>query len=183
MVWVRSEYAGELAVVSTWLAAFVPWNVHHAAVAGGTVTYLRFPLVEVRYAAGLPVANPVAVTDPVSASLAQAGTAVAPAYLAWTVGAVVSFAALAVSVVYYRAEARAASWPVHPVPLLGALLAVAGVVFGVAWVLLGRGLPGLSLPVCVVHVAFGAVLLRAERVDGGDPEPEPESESDAGSLD
>ena len=178
MVWVRSEYAGELAVLSTWLSALVPWNVHHGAVGEGAVTYLRFPLFEVRYAAGLPVESPVAVADPLSAYLTQAGTSVGPAYLAWVAGAAVYLAALVASVAYYRGEERAASWPVHPVPLLGGLLAATGTVLGAAWLLLGRGLPGLSLPVgVVVYLAFGAVLLRADRVGaaGADAESEPES--------
>ena len=176
MVWVRSEYAGELAVLTTWLSAFIPWNVFVGTVAGGSVVLVRFPLVEVQYAFGVPLARGTSVRDPVSAYALQAGQTVASAYAAWLVGAAVFLAALAVSVYYYRAEARAESWSVDPVSLLGGLLTVSGLVFGVASVLLtggvlgidlgvGGGFEGVSVPVGVFfYLVFGVVLLRAERV-------------------
>jgi hypothetical protein len=176
MVWVRSEYAGELAVLTTWLSALVPWNVFVGDVAGGRVVLVRFPLLEVQYAFGVPLARGTSVRDPASAYALQAGQTVASAYAAWLVGALVVLAALAVSVYYYRAEERAEAWSVDPVRLLGGLLAAGGVVFAVASALLtgsvlgvdlgvGGGFEGLSVPVGVFfYLAFGAVLLRAERV-------------------
>ncbi|WP_435128528.1 DUF7549 family protein [Halobaculum sp. D14] len=176
MVWVRSEYAGELAVLSTWFAALIPWNVFYGTVAGGTVLFVRFPLFQVRYAFGVPLAAATSVVDPVTAYQFQAGTSAGIAYAAWLVGAAVYLAALGFSVYYYREEERAESLPVDPVSILGALLATVGVVFLAATVLLsggafgvdlgvGGGFPGTSAPVGVpFYVAFGVVLLRADRV-------------------
>ncbi|QLG26479.1 hypothetical protein HUG10_02505 [Halorarum halophilum] len=176
MVWVRSEYAGELAVLSTWFSALIPWNVFLGSVAGGSIVLVRFPLLEVQYAFGVPLARGTSVRDPVSAYQLQAGQTVASAYAAWLVGAALLLAAIAVSVYYYRAEERAEAWSVDPVSVLGALLAVCGVVFAVASLLLtggflgvdlgvGGGLDGISIPVGVVfYLTFGALLLRAEQV-------------------
>ncbi|WP_284014235.1 DUF7549 family protein [Halobaculum litoreum] len=176
MVWVRSEYAGELAVLSTWAAALLPWNVFYGAVAGGTVLFVRFPFLQVRYAFGLPFLRATSVSTPVSAYLLQSGTSVRPAYGLWLAGAAVYLAAFAIAVYYYREEARVEAWPVDPVRLLGALLVVAALLFVGASVLfperffgvavgVGGGLPGVSLPVgALVQLLLGAVLLRAERV-------------------
>ncbi|MFT4964297.1 MAG: hypothetical protein ACI9PP_001576 [Halobacteriales archaeon] len=45
MVWVRSEYAEELAVVSAWLMAFLPWSFSYGQPMGGRFVALRFPFV------------------------------------------------------------------------------------------------------------------------------------------
>ena len=49
-MWVRSEYASELAVLSAWLAALVPWNVayHARAPVDSTIFFVRFALVELQ---------------------------------------------------------------------------------------------------------------------------------------
>ena len=176
MVWVRSEYAGELAVLSTWVAALLPWNVFYGAVSGGSVLFVRFPLFQIRYAFGVPFVRATSVSSPVSAYLLQSGTSVQVAYAAWLVGAAVYLVALGASVYYYREEERAESWAADPVDVLGGLLVTSALLFLVASVLFperffgigfgaGGGLPGVSLPVgAVLQLVLGGVLLRAERV-------------------
>lgn len=44
MVWVRSEYAEELAVVSAWLMALLPWSFTYGRPMGGRYVAIRFPL-------------------------------------------------------------------------------------------------------------------------------------------
>ncbi|HKL29305.1 MAG TPA: hypothetical protein VJ898_08555 [Natrialbaceae archaeon] len=44
MVWVRSEYAEELAVVSAWLMALLPWSLTYGRPMGGRYVAIRFPL-------------------------------------------------------------------------------------------------------------------------------------------
>lgn len=177
MVWVRSEYAGELAVLSTWVAALLPWNVFYGAVSGGSVLFVRFPLFQIRYAFGLPFVRATSVSSPVSAYLLQSGTSVQVAYAAWLVGAGVYLVALGVSVYYYREEERAESWAADPVDVLGGLLVISALLFLVASALfperffgigfgVGGGFPGVSLPVgAVLQLVLGGVLLRAERVN------------------
>jgi uncharacterized protein (TIGR04206 family) len=167
MVWVRSEYAGELAVLSTWLSAFIPWNVMLSSVAGGSVLFVRFPFVQVRYAYGVPFAEGTVILDPLSAISFQAGNSIAVAYQAWAVGAGVFALALAFSVVYYLAEERVEALPVDPVRVVGALLGVTGVVLAAATVLLfTRGFPGVPIPLGVVFfLLFGGVLLTIDRTD------------------
>ena len=166
MVWVRAEYAGPLAVVSTWLAALVPWNITYSTgIAGGAVLFVRFPFFQVRYAFGVTAARRVAVTDPLSATALQAGQTIQAAYQAWAVGAAVLAVAVVVAAAYYRYEETVESGPVDPVRLLGALLALSGVVLAVATYLLAtRGFPGIPLPIGVIFLLlFGGVLLTVDR--------------------
>ena len=167
-MWVRSEYAGELAVLLTWLSALVPWNVSYASnPSGAAVLFVRFPLAQVRYVFGVPVARGVVVADPLSALAFQRGSPIAVAYQAWAVGAAVFAVALVVSVIYYRREAWAESWPVDPVRLLGGLLAATGLVFaGATFLLLSRGFSSLPIPLGVVFLLlFGGLLLTVDRTD------------------
>ncbi|USZ68782.1 hypothetical protein NGM10_03360 [Halorussus salilacus] len=166
MVWVRSEYAGELAVVSAWLAALVPWNITYSTLSGlGSVLFVRFPFAQVRFAFGIPLAEGVAVSTPLGARAYQQGHPIAAAYTAWAVGAAVVGAAVLVSVLLYRYEARFERSRFDAVRVIGGLLALAGVVLTAAtWLLWTRGFPGLPIPVGVVLLyLLGGVLLGARR--------------------
>ncbi|MFB6091531.1 MAG: hypothetical protein ABEK02_00810 [Haloquadratum sp.] len=174
MVWVRAEYAGALAVVSTWLSALVPWNVTYSTgVTGGAVLFVRFPFFQVRYTFGVPVARRVSVADPLSAIAYQSGQTIQAAYYAWGVGAAILAVAVGVAVAYYLREETLESGPVDPVRLLGALLSLSGLALAAAtYLLVTRGFPGVPLPVGVVFLlAFGGVLLVVDR------EGEPRSEN------
>ena len=167
-MWVRSEYAGELAVLLTWLSALIPWNVSYAAnPSGAAVLFVRFPLAQVRYVFGLPIARGVVVSDPLSALAFQRGNPIAAAYRVWAIGAAVFAVALVVSAVYYRREAWAESWPVDPVRILGGLLGATGLVFaGATYLLLLRGFSPLPIPLGVVFLfLFGGLLLTVDRTD------------------
>lgn len=50
MTWVRSDYAGELAVLSAWLSMVLPWNVVYqpAAPLNSTVVFFRFSVFELQ---------------------------------------------------------------------------------------------------------------------------------------
>lgn len=165
-MWVRSEYAGELAVLSAWLGALVPWNVSLVSdVAGGNALFVRFPFAEVRYAFGLPAGRPTLVLDPLSALGFYRNTAVVVGYQVWLLGTALVTAALCLSVAYYLREERVESGPVDPVRLMGALLTGAGLTFAVATYLIAtRGFPSLPLPVgAVLLLLLGVVLLRVDR--------------------
>jgi uncharacterized protein (TIGR04206 family) len=163
-LWVRSEYAPELAVAFAWLSALVPWSVSYAQLSDlGSVAFVRFPLLQVRYAFGIPVARAVKVDSPYAAWQFQAGQSVADAYALWTVGATILLAALALSVAMYLDLDRVR--PYRPVTAMGALLGAAGVTLAAATYLLAtRGFPGIDLPIGVLLLLlFAVVLLRAER--------------------
>jgi hypothetical protein len=170
-VWISSEYAPELAVVFAWLGALIPWNVTFSDLQGiGSVLFVRFPLFQIRYAHGVPAAEAISIRDPYSAiqfqrAGEQVGT-IADAYTVWLLGAALIAVALALSVALYLAETRVTGWLREPVTLMGVVLLLAGVVHGVATVLLYvRGFPGLPVPIGVpFEVGFGALLLSAERV-------------------
>ncbi|KAB1188901.1 MULTISPECIES: hypothetical protein [Haloferax] len=164
MVWVRSEHAGALAVVSTWLCALLPWNItYSSSIAGISLLFVRFPFVEIQYAWGL--SQRVAVRDPLSAMTLQAGQSVAVAYQTWLLGAAAMALALLFSFGYYLREDSLEAGPVDPVRLLGGLLGVVGVVLAASSYLLAtRGIPGLPLPVgVVIAFVFAGILLTVER--------------------
>ena len=50
-MWVKSEYAGELAVISAWVSMLVPWNIAFQTKAPfqSTVVFLRFALFELQF--------------------------------------------------------------------------------------------------------------------------------------
>jgi uncharacterized protein (TIGR04206 family) len=166
MTWVRAEYAGALAVVSTWLAALVPWNVTYSPdVSGGAVLFVRFPFFQIRYTFGVPLTRRVAVSDPLSAIAFQAGQSIQVAYQVWAVGAGILAVAVAIAVVYYRFEDAVESGPVDPVRLLGGLLGLSGLALAASTYLLAtRGFPGVPIPVGVlVLLVLGGVLLTVDR--------------------
>jgi hypothetical protein len=165
--WVRSEYAPELAVVSAWLAALIPWNVTLSQLSEvGTVLFVRFPLFQVRYTYGIAFTEGTLLLDAYSAFRYQRGAAIQDAYAVWLLGAALVVLALALSVAMYVALDRVDGLLGRPVAAMGALLLGAGVVHAAATVLLvTRGFPGIPLPVGVVFEAgLGAVLLGARRV-------------------
>jgi len=163
-VWVRSEYAAELAVVFAWLGVLVPWNVTFSALPRvGSVLFVRFPLGQVRYVFGIPFARAVKLDTAYSAWQYQAGTSMATAYAIWLVGAALVALALLLSFAMYADETRVE--PYRPVAVMGILLFGAGVALAVATIsLYTRGFPGLPVPVGVpLLCAFGVVLLFAAR--------------------
>lgn len=166
MVWVRSEYAEELAVLLAWLSALLPWNVSFSQLGGvGDLLFVRFPLVQVRYTYGVPLARGTLVLDPISAARFQQGTTVATAYWVWAVGAALVAAALVLSFALYFEDERVADADFDPVRAMGALLGGAAVVLTVATVLVWtRGVPAIHVPLgLVVLYVFGGVLLTVER--------------------
>ncbi len=167
MVWVRSEYAGELAVLSAWLAALIPWNVTVASEqVPGYLFYLRFPFAEVQYLLGFDVGGRSFFLLSIAEAVTnQSGQVVYGAYLTWAAGAVLIGAAVLVSIAYYVEEEYVESGPVDPVRAIGALLAAAGGVLLVAtYLLVTRGIPGIPLPIGAVLLAvIGGTLLRVER--------------------
>jgi len=168
-VWVRSEYAPELAVLFAWLTALLPWNVTFSELSGiGSVAFVRFPLFQVRYTFGISFTRAVTVMDPYSAFKFQqrGGATLADAYAVWIAGAAVVVLALLLSAVLYAAEPRVTATLRSPVLGMGLLLVLAGVAHAAATVLLyTRGPPGTPIPVGVVfQIAFGGVLVGAERV-------------------
>ncbi len=169
MVWVQQEHAGALAVVSAWLAALLPWNVTYSSAGGPWVLFVRFPLFEFQYTSGLGAAvDGAALRSVLGAVQLRTGDGLEVATQIWALGALVVLAALGLSVVYYTNEARLEASRIHPVRLMGGLLGLATVLFGIAtgFVWTG-GFGGIPIPVGVVVLGLlASVLLRAELTDG-----------------
>ncbi|MFC6942910.1 TIGR04206 family protein [Salinirubellus sp. GCM10025818] len=169
MVWVRSEYAGEFAVLSAWVSALVPWSVSFASQGGISLVVLRFPAFMFQFVLGAQLVGGERPFLPVwSAYAFPASEAVARAYLVWLGGAAVFALALALSVVYYAADERLeARLPVDPVRLMGGLLLATAVVLSASIVMLWTSYLGRAVPVGVLFLyAFGYLLLVVERQDG-----------------
>lgn len=175
-VWVRSEYAEELAVVFAGLSALLPWSISFADFGElGSIFFVRFPLFQVRYSFGMPFFEAVAVLDPYS-SLAGRGTTdvvaairgtdgitMASGYAIWVLGAVVIALALLLALGMYVEWAPLLELPT--VSAMGILLIVGGSMLGVAFLdLFLHGFPGPKIPLGVPFViGFGIVLLGSKR--------------------
>ena len=168
-MWVKSEYAGALAVVSTWVCGLLPWSVtlFRQDVGSGvsvTAVWIRFLPGRFLYVfgVGLPEDSPYRWVWEVPGFVGTRGETIA-SYV-WLVAAAVFAVALVVSVLYYAAEEWVESWPVDPVRLLGVLLVATGVALAAAVAVLVRFQAGIGLPVGVFfQLGLGAVLLRVER--------------------
>lgn len=168
-MWVKSEYAGEVAVLSTWLCALLPWSVsvfQETFGSAGTVNavWLRFLPGRFLYVFGAieRSGSPWNWVWEVPGFVASRGETIA-GYV-WVAGTVVFLLALALSIAYYLDEARVESWRLDPVRTLGGLLVASGVLLLVASGLLVSEQAGTTVPVgTVVQLGLGVSLLRAER--------------------
>ncbi|MEA5386384.1 hypothetical protein VB773_10195 [Haloarculaceae archaeon H-GB2-1] len=154
---------GELAVVSAWLSALLPWSVTVIDREFGVLA-IRFVFFRIQYLYRLELPN----TNPflwVFAAPAYEGTAgLKLASWVWLGGAAVVALALLLSVAYYAAEERVEALPVDPVRLMGGLLGLAALVHTGALVLFWRHQLGLTVPVgLVVMWLLAGSLLRVER--------------------
>lgn len=167
-MWVKSEYAGEVAVLSTWLCALLPWSVSvfRASAEGVSVTaiWLRFLPGRFLYLFG-PLRRGEGPWDwawEVPGFVASRGETLAA--FAWLAASVVFLLALALSLAYYVDEARVESWRIDPVRALGVLLVSSGALLLVASGLLFFEQAGTTVPVgTAIQLGLGVVLLRAER--------------------
>ena len=171
MVWVRREQAPALAVVAAWLGALLPWNVTYSTNGGLWVLFVRFPFFEFQYTSGFGTGvDGGALRSVLGAIALQSGQGLETATLVWGGGAVVTLAALGLSVVYYTNESQLEAAAVHPVRLMGGLLGVAAVLFAVATAFVATGgFGGTPIPIGVVLMGLLAwILLRAELTDETD---------------
>lgn len=169
MAWVRSEYAGELAVLSVWLTALLPWSVSYfrETIAGQPVTVvnIRFIFFQFHYLFGVSfgeqtLGDIVQIVHQVPAFVPSNQRLEAEIWLA---GAVIFLALFAVSIAYYaREEAVAERSPVDLVRLFGAVFAVLATVFTVTTVMFFPH--QVTVPVGTLFMwAFAVTLLRIDR--------------------
>lgn len=168
-MWVKSEYAGALAVVSTWVCALLPWSVtlfREELDPGAEVfaVWLRFLPGRFLYVFGVGFSeeSPYRWVWEVPGFVATRGEAIA-SYV-WLAGNTVFAVAFVVSLLYYARESWVEGWPVDPVRLLGGLLVLTGLVLATAVVVLWRFQGGIVVPVGILfQVGLGAVLLQVDR--------------------
>ena len=161
-MWVRSEYAGELAVVATWLCALMPWSVTVLNESDLTALFFWFVPGNFLFTPGtdLPGERPFWVWQ--FPGFFESQGELVMSYI-WLLGAGVLAVAVVYSLLYYVDEARVEGWQLSPVRVLGALLFVSGLVFAAAYVLLWQTSAGTSIPLgFVFQLVFGIVLLRVD---------------------
>ena len=195
MAWVKSEYAGEFAVLSTWIAVALPWTVSRTkdGPLQSVLFFFRFGIFEVQLRfpskitfngvpleveralavvySGTEVGGNFYLDVPPLAATFYDGT-MALAYVAYTLGAVLLAGAFVLSLAVYLRESRVRSMlPMRYPRLTGYVLAAVTLFFTVSTVALAQGsVPmGLPIPVGLVVLAFlAAVLIRADLVDEPD---------------
>ena len=193
MAWVRSEYAGEFAVISAWISMVLPWNiVYYSGVPTERINSLlfavRFSILELQFRfpgeinlngeriytaaesfdalfSGIHVFASLFVTTPPMAALHHDGY-MQWGSLAWTLGALALSASFAISIAFYlREDALQDRLSVDPVRLIGSLLGVATLALSAASVLyfFERDFAGIPIPVGVV--VMGALSVALLRVE------------------
>lgn len=167
MAWVRSEYAGALAVLCTWAAAVLPWSVTYFSVGSITQVLVRVHWGVFKFQFGAPED----LVLPSQTVLAELDTAANPgirqATLVWIGAAAVMTALVAFSVAYYLREERVEALPVDPVRLTGGALLVVAVAHAASlWLLLAHR-AGTTVPVgAVFEFVFAYLLLTVDRQPG-----------------
>ncbi|MDS0221197.1 TIGR04206 family protein [Haloarcula sp. S1AR25-5A] len=165
MAWVKSEYAGEFAVLATWLVGLAPWSVSLFEIEGVTVIGFRFLPFRFQFIFGatLPGERPFLWAWQVagfqgSAPLALAGTLGFAAFATFLLP-------LGLSLYYYVAEDHMdATLPIDPVRLFGGLLGLVGVLTLAASGLFITSFPGITVPVgALVALVFAYLLLTIDR--------------------
>lgn len=165
-MWVRSEYAGELAVLSAWLCALLPWSVSYASQGGIRLFRIHFAYLFFQFVLGVDLGDDIVPYVLVSDAPAFPDSAtVAFGYRLWVLGAILLTLALVWSVLYYvydeRLEERS---PVDPVRVMGGLLVATAVPLTGAVYFLTTGFLGTTVPVGVVFMyLLGGLLLVVER--------------------
>jgi uncharacterized protein (TIGR04206 family) len=169
MAWVRSEYAGELAVISVWLTALLPWSVSYfnETIGGQSVTVIniRFLFFQFHYLFGISFGEQT-IDDIVQFVPEIPGFVPDNQVLEgqiWLAGAVLFAGFLLLSVLYYaREDALTERVPVDLVRLFGGVFAVLAVVFSAAVVMFFPH--QITVPVGTLFMwAFAVVLLRIDR--------------------
>ena len=165
MAWVKSEYAGELAVLSTWLVAVAPWSVSVFG-DGFTGVVFRFLPFRLQYLFGLEVSNELTFLWVWDVAGTQGGNTVLAADVG-TAAAALFAVGFALSVYYYlREESLETALPVDPVRVLGGVLGAVGLLTLAASVLLNLsgGFSGTTIPVgALVTPVLAGVLLTVDR--------------------
>ncbi|WP_276250935.1 DUF7549 family protein [Haloarcula rara] len=164
MAWVKSEYAGELAVLSTWLVAVAPWSV--SVFGNGQITgvVFRFLPFRIQYLYGVSIPNELNFVW--AWRVMEFPDNIGRAAVLWTLALAVLAVAVGASAYYYHREMEFTDLlPLHPVRLFGGLLGVGGLLVLVATVLLNLegGFLGTTIPVgALVAPVLAAVLLTAD---------------------
>jgi len=167
-MWVRSEYAGELAVLSAWLCALLPWSVSYASDGGVRLVRIHFLYLYFQFAPGSGLAQLLDTTVLATDAARVAGNRSATfGYRLWVLGAVAFTVALAGSLAYYRLDARLEERsPVDPVRAMGGLLGASGLLLAAATYFVHVGTRGFTVPVGVLFmVVLGGSLLVVERTE------------------
>lgn len=169
MTWVKSDYAPELAVLSTWLVALLPWSGAVLPIRidqrDVTVVIIRFLYFRLQYIFGISFGDQERPFLWVIDAPGFNQTLVTASWV-WVAGATLALVPIAISVAYYLDEEWVeATVPVDPVRLQGGLLALVGVVLGAATVLFwDKQL--YTLPVGPLFaLGLGYVLLTVDRAD------------------
>lgn len=165
MVWVRSEYAGELAVLSAWLSALLPWSFTVTSQGDVALYVIRFPFFAFRFVYGIDLGAAAVPFLPVWVAPGfPSSAAVSRAYWVWLAGAVFVALAVALSLALYLDQERVEAGAVDPVRAMGVLLGFAAVLLTYSFASLWNNYFGLTLPVGALFLwVFAGVLLRVER--------------------
>lgn len=168
MAWVKSEYAGEFAVLSTWIVALLPWSTTVMNIqfqgANASVVVIRFLYFRLQYIFGISFGSQerpfLLFTDAVSFNPEP----LALASWLWVAGALLSLVPVGISVAYYTSEQETETrLPADPVRIQGVLLGLVGAILLASTAVI---MPeqDVTVPVgALFALAFSYLLLTVER--------------------
>ena len=170
-MWVRSEYAGELAVLATWLTALLPWSVSVVSAsprgmdATFTVVNIRFVFLQFHYLFGISLGEQ-SLDELVQFVFEIPAFVPANQVLEgkiWVVATAFYALMLLLSILYYAREDVVVEYsPIDPVRLFGVGFAVLGVAFFVATAMFFQHQTTVPIGALFMWV-FAAMLLQVER--------------------
>jgi uncharacterized protein (TIGR04206 family) len=171
MAWVNERYAGEVAVLLTWLLALAPWAVTWFRQGRVSVAAFRFLPFRLQYVFGVELENPSPLLPAWEVAGFQSSAALTLAGHVGTVAFLLGLAVVGLSVAYYRDEdAFERRSPIHPVRLFGWLHAGLAVVSLAATALFARYHVGVTVPVgALCAVVFAYLLLTADIARSDEP--------------
>lgn len=168
MAWVKSEYAGEFAVLSTWIIALLPWSTSVLRIqfrgTDATIVIIRFLYFRLQYIFGISFGSQERPFLPFTDAVSFNPESLALASWLWVAGAVVSFVPVGISVAYYaREEWLESKSPTDPVRVQGVLVGLVGVLLAASTALFMAN-QNVTVPVgALFALVFAYLLLTVER--------------------
>lgn len=184
MVWIKEVYLARITLLLAGLAALIPWTVTIGRIADASpIIILRFPFAYIRHISGHSSLDPMLITSPVGALRLEGGriarSGILPTivvdpgvnvdlvyvYVLWIAGSCLLAVAVVIAILFWTEYLPHDTHSVDFPRVVGALLAVTGLVFAVTSWGVWNYHPGITIPLGPIFLlVFGWMLISADRI-------------------